>query len=112
MGDERQPWYHVLSRDELEAASHLHGEHRLRFKNGRAALRLVLGNYLLKPPGSLQFGLGPQGKPYIPTSKINFNISHSGDVLVIAVARNFEVGIDIEVLRKIDDLQAIAAQFF
>lgn len=112
IGVEKRPWDHVLSGDELEAASRMTGEHGLRFKNGRAALRLVLGNYLLEPPGSLQFSLGPHGKPYIPASKIRFNISHSGDVLVIAVARDFEVGIDIEVLRKVDDLRAIAAQFF
>lgn len=112
IGVERRAWDHVLSGDEREAAGRMAGEHRLRFRNGRAALRLVLGNYLLEPPGSLQFSLGPHGKPYVPTGRIHFNVSHSGDVLTIAVTRDAEVGIDIEVLRKVDDLPAIAAQFF
>jgi phosphopantetheinyl transferase len=112
IGVERRPWDHVLSRDELEAASRMTGEHGLRFKNCRAALRLVLGKYLLKAPNSLQFSFGPHGKPYISTDSIHFNVSHSSNVLVIAVAQKLEVGVDIEVLRKIDDLRAIATQFF
>lgn len=101
-----------MSRDELDAASRMTGERSLHFKNSRAALRLVLAKYLPVPPAYVQFSVGPHGKPYVSTKEINFNISHSGDMLAIAVAQSFEIGIDIEVLRKIDDLRAIAAQFF
>lgn len=112
IGGDRRPWEYVLSRDELDAASRMTGERTLRFKNSRAALRLILGNYLPDSPASLQFTMGPHGKPYVSAKAINFNISHSGDMLAVAVARSFEIGVDIEEVRKIDDLHAVAAQFF
>lgn len=112
VGQEKHPWDHILSRGEIDVASRLSREHGLRYKNVRAILRLVLARYLLDAPHSLQFRFGPHGKPYIPDCGISFNISHSNDTLVIAVARNVEVGIDIEVVRKVADLQAVAMHFF
>jgi|GEM_PF-4413175 len=56
----------------------------------------VLSNYTC-PKGSLPtLSKGEYGKPYLPGSPLKFNISHSGDYLLIAFAIDREVGIDIE----------------
>ena len=44
---------------------------------------------------------GSHGKPYFPGTDIHFNISHSGDFKVLAIAET-PVGVDIEKVRKAD----------
>ena len=44
---------------------------------------------------------GSHGKPYFPGTDIHFNISHSGDYKVLAIAET-PVGVDIEKVRKAD----------
>ncbi|MDO5444512.1 MAG: 4'-phosphopantetheinyl transferase superfamily protein [Eubacteriales bacterium] len=51
------------------------------------------------------------GKPYIPDIGLNFNISDSGDMLLIAVSSN-EIGADIEIINKDTDIDGIARRFF
>jgi 4'-phosphopantetheinyl transferase len=36
------------------------------------------------------------GKPYIKNEKIQFNISHSGDFLILAISNKYDLGIDLE----------------
>jgi len=68
-----------------------------RFAVGRHALRLLLSKYLSIGPGEISIIAQKGQKPFIssPSSKIHFNISHSGDWVLIAFA-NGGLGIDIE----------------
>lgn len=56
------------------------------------------------------------GKPYIatltPGAPLNFNISHSGDVIVVALSRTAEVGVDVERVRAVPEWRAVAARVF
>ena len=55
------------------------------------------------------------GKPYIPGGSVNFNLSHSGSILVLAVSESLEVGIDLEQLenrRSNPDYMRLAERFF
>jgi 4'-phosphopantetheinyl transferase len=103
---------HLLSREEAEAARRLTGTNQIRFRNRRGALRLILSKYLLVNPASLEFKLGPRGKPYLVKGEVTFNLSHSEDIAAIAVARTCELGIDVEEVRRIDDHSSIAKNFF
>jgi len=62
--------------------------------------RLLLGAYLEIPGRDVVAVRGPAGKPLLAPplarSGITFNLSHAGDRLAIALARNMPVGIDIE----------------
>ena len=66
----------------------------------RGVLRNILARYLRRRPEQLEFRYGPLGKPALaggPASEgLRFNLSHSSGVAVYAVARNREVGIDVE----------------
>ena len=42
------------------------------------------------------------GRPYLPQQSIDFNISHSGNMVACALATDCEVGIDVEQIRTID----------
>lgn len=81
---------------------------RFRFKDDRK--RTVVGEMLARKaiaewcgvtPESIIFGKKEHGKPYAKDLAVEFNISHSGDMVVCAVDDN-PVGIDIEQIRPIN----------
>ena len=82
---------------------------------GRAALRGVLGRYLCVEPTDVEMVNGADGKPRLECPDrldLRFNLSHSGDVALIAVRLGFDVGVDIEMVREGVDGSAIAHALF
>jgi 4'-phosphopantetheinyl transferase len=87
----------LLSADEQERAARFRFEiHRNRYTVARGMLREVLGSQLGVAPEALMFTYGSHGKPSLVDSDLQFNVSHSHDAGMIAVARGREVGCDIE----------------
>lgn len=87
----------LLSSDERERAAGIAAEHaRLRWIAARGLLRSLLGEYLARDPGSLEFETGAQGKPALAGAPIEFNLSHSGSLALYAVALGNPVGVDVE----------------
>jgi 4'-phosphopantetheinyl transferase len=74
------------------------------------ALREVLARYLDEDPAGIELRRGEHGKPALadPSSPLRFNLSHSGDLALIAVTQGREVGIDIECIRPRRDLPGLA----
>jgi len=64
------------------------------------ALREILGRYLGLAADELRFETGRYGKPRLadPRGELAFNLSHSGSLALVAVARR-EVGVDVERIR-------------
>ena len=105
----------LLSEDERARADRFYFEpDRRRFTLARGGLRIILGRYLDWPAAALQFAYSPLNKPRLahPAEPLCFNLSHSQDLALYAVAWNREVGIDIEQIRADCDYEAIAARFF
>jgi len=103
----------ILSEDEkLRAAKYRFAKDRSRFLLGRATLRILLGNYLRQPPAQIRFVVGRFGKLslLVPREEfdLRFNVSHSGDVLLLAFALSAELGIDVEEIRLMSDRDAVA----
>ena len=78
----------------------------------RGALRLILGHALDRPPSEITFRLGPYGKPHLTDGDLHFNVSHSGDLALIALSRDLPMGVDIEQERPLEDLFALAKRHF
>jgi 4'-phosphopantetheinyl transferase len=74
----------------------------------RARLRQILSGYLGRSPQEIEISTGLQGKPQV--AGIEFNLSHSGDLVIYAVSDR-PVGIDIERVRSMD-LSGIVQRFF
>ena len=87
---------------------------RRRSVIGRSCLRLLLGQILRLPAGLLQFECDKFGKPSLSQEhrSLQFNLSHSGDLVLVAIARDRAVGIDVERIRTDMDVDDIAARFF
>lgn len=109
-----QSWCHRIAattKEERDRASRFrHAEDGERYLSAHGALRLLLGRYLTCDPRSLHFAVSPNGKPFLESRQLQFNLSHSGDFALIAVAQSRQVGADIEQLRPMADLQAVAAR--
>src|SRR5271170_6222415 len=89
---------------------------RDRYIVARGILRDLLGQYLRCAPRSIEFSYGPYGKPAIAgaasRSGICFNLSHSHGLAVVAIGREQEVGIDVELIRPEFASEAIAKRYF
>ena len=107
-------WCHrfaATTADERDRASRFRrAEAGERYLSAHGALRLVLGRYLTCDPLSLHFAVSPNGKPFFENRQLQFNLSHSGDIALVAVAQSRQVGADIEQVRPMPDLQAVAAR--
>jgi 4'-phosphopantetheinyl transferase len=106
-----------LSVDEISRAEQfLLAQDRDRFIVARGLLRAILGNYLRVAPGRVRFVYGSLGKPALAPefsrSQIHFNLSHSDDLALCAVARGRRIGVDLERARPIPDARQIVEQFF
>ncbi len=81
-----------------------------RYLASHAALRAILRRFTDMP---LEFALWEKGKPYLPLSpELRFNLSRSNDRALIAVARDIDVGVDIEYIRPLANYAAVADRFF
>ncbi len=87
---------------------------RAFFIKTHAAVRRILGRYLEQPPQRLRFRYGAQGKPSLdmPSGRLSFNLSHSGDLALLALTSGSPIGIDIEAVRSGKDLLQIAKRLF
>ncbi|MBD2438546.1 4'-phosphopantetheinyl transferase HetI [Nostoc sp. FACHB-110] len=107
----------TLSSDELARANRFHfQEHRQRFIAGRGSLRSILGWYLGIAPQQVRFEYESRGKPLLADSLAEsgllFNLSHSQSLALCAVNYGRKIGIDLEYVRSVSDLEALAQRFF
>ena len=107
----------ILGSDELTRASRFHREaDRARFIACRGTLRVILSSYLEDSPAALHFSYGTAGKPLLRNTSgvhpLHFNVSHSQGVAAFAIARDREVGIDIERFQPNFAWEEVAAVFF
>lgn len=84
------------------------------FLVGRALLRSILGAYLGTTPQEIRLRLGPYGKPELAEAKgaIDFSLAHSHGLVACALARNCELGVDVERVRTVEETLELAERFF
>ena len=106
-----------LSPDETARANKFKFEkHRNRYIAGRGALRAILGRYLGAGPADLRFIYSDNGKPALAEefadAGIHFNLAHTGELALLAVTRIGTVGVDVESVRPVKNVDELVARFF
>ena len=112
--DEFATYKNTLSKNELKKV------HFFEFDNVRdayvvsqGALRKLLSGYLGIPSMMVKFGRGQKGKPYsVDNPNLYFNLTNSGKHVAIAFSFDGEVGIDIEQIRPLPDLDMLIQKNF
>jgi 4'-phosphopantetheinyl transferase len=112
----------ILSRADLLSAPEQVRAEKFKFARDRdlfvaahVALRSILARYLQQSATDIDFRTSPNGKPSLATGSsahVCFNLSHSGDLAVIAVASSREVGVDVELIKQDFAFDEIAERFF
>ncbi|MDM3860837.1 MAG: 4'-phosphopantetheinyl transferase superfamily protein [Aphanizomenon gracile PMC644.10] len=112
-----QSFRETLSSDEIVRAERFYfPEHRQRFMAGRGTLRTILGQYLDIAPKQVEFEYQPRGKPLLAAKFADqgllFNLSHSQDLALLGVSYQHQIGVDLEYIRTMSDLEGLAKRFF
>lgn len=104
----------LLSSEEADQAQRFHFERdRRRYLVSHAALRCILGGYLDLPPQSISFRFSRHGKPSLRDhGGLYYNLAHSHELALVAVTGLGEVGVDIEHVRPLEDMDSIARHSF
>lgn len=79
---------------------------RARYLFTQSAKRLILGSYLRQAPEGLFFHLSEKGKPTL--AGLQFSISHTANLSVLAVSKEGVLGVDLETVRPQPDLARLA----
>ncbi|NTW01643.1 MAG: 4'-phosphopantetheinyl transferase superfamily protein [Oscillochloris sp.] len=105
----------TLSSDERQRAERYRFDRdRDHFRLARGVLRSLLGRYLSWPPAALRFRYNPYGRPSLdlPDTDLHFNLSHAGELALIALTRGRELGVDVEQCLPDRATMAVARQCF
>ena len=112
----------TLTADELARVKRFHfTEDRARFIAARGVLRDILARYLGTEANQVCFRYSSHGKPSLAAGSqrggqrkppLHFNLSHTSDLALVAIARGRRVGVDIESMRTDIAQDLIAARSF
>lgn len=92
--------------EKVRAAAFRSPEARRMFVAGRTLCRSIVSRITDCTPAALSIAITPSGRPYLPDHPdIDFNLSHSGNMVVLAVSRGGHVGVDIEPLNLFSEAE-------
>lgn len=86
-----------------------------RWRVAHIALRGILASALRCDPAAVRFARDANGKPMFaepPSAPVSFNLSHAADIALVAVANGQAVGVDVEQLRPVPEMEGVAASHF
>ncbi len=109
----------LLSPEEIERSECFvfdRDRYRYRYQVTHSMKRLILANYLNCDPQCLRFEVGSYGKPALAKLRnllnIQFNISHSRDLILIAITMEDSVGVDVEYYDKKRSIEGLGEIIF
>jgi 4'-phosphopantetheinyl transferase len=99
--------------EQVRARRFVRVEDQHSFTAAHGALRLLLGAMLDASPQSFTFAANAYGKPSLaPELGVEFNMSHSGGIVLIGFARRIPIGVDVEAVRPMAERAAIVRRYF
>lgn len=110
------PLLSLLSSDELsKMQGYRHERDRNRFVLARGVLRVLLARYLGVAASNIKMAYGPNGKPRLANGvadmPLSFNVSHSGNLALMAFTAEGEMGVDLEQVKPGVDIDGAASLF-
>ncbi len=111
--DDAAEWERYLGAEEIHQLVRFKNEtRRARFVVSRGIRRKLVADCLGRPAEGLVFVEGGETKPrLVHADGWDFNVSHAGDYVVVAVRRG-PVGVDLELVREVREMASIVARYF
>ena len=82
----------------------------------RSVLRNLLARYLETDPDKIEFAYSDHGKPRLAgrtaETGVEFNVSHTDGLAVVGIGRRRPLGVDIERLRDLSDMDGLIRRYF
>lgn len=102
------------AQERARAARFVFEDDRRRYQAAHAAMRALLAQATGQgEPSALRFVHNPFGKPSLADAPgCHFSLSHSGDAALLAIDAGAPVGVDVEIDRAMDDIDAMAQAHF
>jgi 4'-phosphopantetheinyl transferase len=115
--DAALPQYsHLLSLDERDRAARFRFPHlKQHFTADHGRMRMILSAYSGISSEKLGFAVSEFGKPEIANPEaagLRFNLSHTEGLTLLAICLDADLGVDVEAVRTMDDLELIAESHF
>ena len=107
----------LLSPTEMARANRFRFDHhRRRYQIAHGVLRILLANHLHCSPAAIAFTYSERGKPAIADhcqpQGLQFNLSHSEDLGIVGISCDRLIGVDVEYVRDMDNLDSLVKRFF
>lgn len=105
----------MSARERERAARFATEELRHRYVVTQGVARQILSQCTGIAPEAITYALSENGKPRLANetaTDLEFNLTHSADLMLMAVTRGGPVGVDVERIRPMDDGLSIAKRFF
>lgn len=99
----------LVPEEKVRADSFIKSADRNRYIAAHGSLRILIRHFL---GIEAEISINAFGKPQLLSSPLQFNLSHSGNVILLAFSLNNPVGIDVEERREIKDLDSISGSYF
>jgi 4'-phosphopantetheinyl transferase len=98
----------ICAQDQARAGRLRDALERFHFTASQAVLRSVLSALGCGPEDRIQIVRDGRGKPCLAGNGLRFSLSRSGAAVLIGVSYSREIGVDIECMRYVPNLEALA----
>ncbi len=105
-------WSFLNDGEKQKALSFARPDLQYKYIKTRAELKKILATYLKLDAQQVVIQIGEYGKPFVAETPVFFNLSHTGDQLLIAVSNTGEIGVDIEKIKDRKNLHGLAGKCF
>jgi len=104
---------YLSTEEQIKLSKFKFNKDRIRYGIGRFVLKLLLSKCIDLRPDVINLSIGKYGKPFFEHYKdYKFNLSHSGDLLLVGLCLKHELGVDVEVYnRNINHLEIAESVF-
>ncbi|MCK5830957.1 MAG: 4'-phosphopantetheinyl transferase superfamily protein [Methylococcales bacterium] len=110
--EDKDYWALLNQCEKKKAATFSRKDLQQKYIKTRGIVRIILASYLNSDPKKIIIKTGEYGKPFVLDEEIYFNLSHTGNKLVIVVSNCTNVGVDIEKCRFRKSLPALVEKCF
>lgn len=102
----------LSDRERARADRFVFEKHKVRYVFAQGVLRDVLSQATGIGAAEIEFTGNLYGKPFLKTAAgaatLQFNLSHSADMVAVGLMEHRAIGVDVEYIRPVHDLESVA----